>query len=138
MPSRLYRPMGLYHPLDGVNNLKYKLFYFLTPNKKISNRKALAFNRDRCCHLVICLRLILLHYHNVCRLTKSSRFTYLLPRVHLACSYFKKWTLKNVLDTCFQLLFSPEVHPSLSRTEDAPNLNSHLVHFGPPLSVRNN
>ena len=27
--------MGLYHPLDGVTNLKYKLLYFLTPNKKL-------------------------------------------------------------------------------------------------------
>jgi hypothetical protein len=26
--------MGLYHPLDGVINLKYKLLYFSTPNKK--------------------------------------------------------------------------------------------------------
>jgi hypothetical protein len=25
----------LYHPLDGVTNLKYKLLNFLTPNKKI-------------------------------------------------------------------------------------------------------
>ncbi len=24
--------MGLFHPLDGVTNLKYKLLYFLTPN----------------------------------------------------------------------------------------------------------
>jgi len=38
--------MGLYHPLDGVTNLKYKLLYSLTPNKKISKRKTLAFNRD--------------------------------------------------------------------------------------------
>jgi hypothetical protein len=53
--------MGLYHPLDGITNLKYKLVYFLTPNKKISNRKALAFNQDRCCHLAICLQLILFH-----------------------------------------------------------------------------
>ncbi len=26
--------MGLYHPLDGITNLKYKLLYFLTPNEK--------------------------------------------------------------------------------------------------------
>jgi len=26
--------MGLCHPLHGVTNLKYKLLYFLTPNKK--------------------------------------------------------------------------------------------------------
>jgi hypothetical protein len=28
--------IGLYHPLDGITNLKYKLLGFLTPNKKIS------------------------------------------------------------------------------------------------------
>jgi hypothetical protein len=54
--------MGLYHPLDGAANLKYKLLYFLAPNKKISKRKALAFNWDRYCHLAICLWLILFHY----------------------------------------------------------------------------
>ncbi len=58
----LIKPMGLYHPLDGVTSLKCKLLYFLTPNKKISKRKALAFTRDRCCLLAICLRLILFHY----------------------------------------------------------------------------
>ncbi len=31
--------MGLYHPLDGVTNLKYKLLYFLTPNKKIQRER---------------------------------------------------------------------------------------------------
>jgi hypothetical protein len=30
--------MGLYHPLDGNTNLKYKLLCFLTPYKK-SQRK---------------------------------------------------------------------------------------------------
>ncbi len=59
--------MGLYHPLDGVTNLKYKLLYFLIPNKKNSKRKALAFNWDRCCHLAICLWLILFHL-KVCSL----------------------------------------------------------------------
>ncbi len=54
--------MGLYHPLDGNTNLKYKLLCFLTPNKKISKRKALAFKRDRCCHLALCLRLIIFHF----------------------------------------------------------------------------
>ncbi len=34
---------GLYHPLDGVTNLKYKLLCFFTPNNKFSKRKALAF-----------------------------------------------------------------------------------------------
>ena len=36
-------PMGLYHPLDGVTNLKYKLLYFLTPNKKIFKEKGTSF-----------------------------------------------------------------------------------------------
>ncbi len=53
--------IGLYHPLDGTTNLKYTLLCFLTSNKKISDKKALAFNRDRCCHLAVCLRLILFH-----------------------------------------------------------------------------
>ncbi len=26
--------MGLYHPLESITNLKYKLLYFLTPNEK--------------------------------------------------------------------------------------------------------
>jgi hypothetical protein len=29
------QPIGLYHPLDSITNLKYKLLCFLTPNKKI-------------------------------------------------------------------------------------------------------
>ena len=53
--------IGLYHPLAGITNLKYKLLCFLTPDKKISKRKALAFNQDRCCHLALCLQLILFH-----------------------------------------------------------------------------
>ncbi len=53
--------MGLYHPLDGGTNIKYKLLCFLTPYKKISKKKPLAFNEDRCCHLTLCLWLILFH-----------------------------------------------------------------------------
>ncbi len=56
--------MGLYHPLDGDTQLKYKLLGFLTPNKQNSKIKALAFNWDRCCHLVLCLQLILFHWTN--------------------------------------------------------------------------
>jgi len=55
--------IGLYHPLDGITNLKFKLLCFLTPSKKISKRKVLAFNRDRSCHLMLCLQLILLLLH---------------------------------------------------------------------------
>jgi len=57
--------MGLYHLLDGDTNLKYKLLCFLTPNKKISKKKALAFNWVRCCHLALCLWLVVFHLeHN--------------------------------------------------------------------------
>jgi hypothetical protein len=35
--------MGLYHPLDGVTNLKYKLLYFLTPNTKKFKEKGTSF-----------------------------------------------------------------------------------------------
>jgi hypothetical protein len=42
-----------HHSLGGITNLKYKLLCFLTPNKKNSKRKALAFNRDRCGHLAL-------------------------------------------------------------------------------------
>ncbi len=31
--------MGLYHPLDGKTNLKYKLLCFLTPNKNIQRKR---------------------------------------------------------------------------------------------------
>ncbi len=35
--------MGLYHPLDGDTNLKYKLLCFLTPNKKKFKEKGTSF-----------------------------------------------------------------------------------------------
>jgi hypothetical protein len=49
---------GLYHPLDGVTNPKYKLLRFLTTIIFYKEKKALAFNWDRCCYLVLCLWLI--------------------------------------------------------------------------------
>jgi hypothetical protein len=38
-----FKRMGLYHPLDGATNLKYKLSYFLTPNKKKFKEKGTSF-----------------------------------------------------------------------------------------------
>ncbi len=55
-----YFLVELYHLLDGIINLRYKLLCFLTPNKNISKRKALAFNQVKYCNLVLCLGLILL------------------------------------------------------------------------------
>ena len=53
--------MGLDHSLDGGTNPKYKLLCFLTANFFGKEKKALAFNPDRCCHLALCLWLILFH-----------------------------------------------------------------------------
>ena len=51
-------------------NPEYKLLCFIQLTKFFcKEEKALAFNRDRCCHLVLCLRLILFH----CRHQQSIR-----------------------------------------------------------------
>jgi hypothetical protein len=55
---------GLHHPLDGITNPEYKLLCFIQLTKFFwKEEKALAFNRDRCCHLALCLQLILFHWH---------------------------------------------------------------------------
>jgi hypothetical protein len=41
--NNMFFLMGLYHPLDGNTNLKYKLLYFLTPNKKNCKEKGTSF-----------------------------------------------------------------------------------------------
>jgi hypothetical protein len=53
--------IGLYHALGGITNPKYKLSHFLA-TKQIYKELVLAFNRDRCCHLVLCLWLILFQW----------------------------------------------------------------------------
>ncbi len=61
---RSYIVMGLHHPLDGKTYPKYKLLlHFIQLTKNFLQREALAFNRNRCCHLALCLRLILFHYY---------------------------------------------------------------------------
>ncbi len=52
--------IGLHHPLDGVTNPENKLC-FIQLAIFCKEKKALAFNRDSCCHLALCLRLILFH-----------------------------------------------------------------------------
>ncbi len=57
--------IGLHQPPDGVTNPKYKLQCFVTTNLFFfKEKKALAFNRDRCCHLAFCLQLILFHWRH--------------------------------------------------------------------------
>ncbi len=47
--------IGLHQPLDGVTNLEYKLLHLIQLTKFFcKEEKALAFNRDRCCHLALC------------------------------------------------------------------------------------
>jgi hypothetical protein len=53
--------MRLCHPPDGSTSPKYKLLCFITTKKICNEKNALAFNRDKCCHLVLCLWLIPFH-----------------------------------------------------------------------------
>jgi hypothetical protein len=53
------KTIGLHHPLDGVTNPKYKLLHFIQLTNLFCKEKALAFNWDTCCHLALCLWLIL-------------------------------------------------------------------------------
>ncbi len=57
-------PTRLCHPPDGSTSPKHKLLCFITAKKFCKEKNALAFNWDRCCHLVLCLRLIPFHYDN--------------------------------------------------------------------------
>ncbi len=51
------------HPPDGSTSPKYKLLCFKLENHLFCQIKnALAFNRDTCCHLVLCLRLLPFHW----------------------------------------------------------------------------
>ncbi len=56
--------MRLCQPPDGNTNPKYKLLCFITTKKFCKEKNALAFNRDKCCHLVLCLQLIPFHCRN--------------------------------------------------------------------------
>ncbi len=52
------------HPPDDSTSPKYKLLCFKLENNLFCQIKnALAFNRDMCCHLVLCLRLLPFHSH---------------------------------------------------------------------------
>ncbi len=55
--------MRLCHPPDGSTSPKYKLLCLILTKKICKEKNALAFNRDRCCHLVLCLWLIPFHLH---------------------------------------------------------------------------
>ncbi len=108
--------MGLYHPLDGITNLKHKLLYFLKSIKKNSKWKALAFNRDRCCHQAICLHLILFHLKKMIwlfgNLVYDNELTFVYRYILLwllslnpnfkRLRFINLDTLSNVLDKCLR------------------------------------
>ncbi len=71
-------PMRLCHPPYGSTSPKYKLLCFITAKINCKEKNALAFNRDRCCHLVLCLRLIPFHWQ---QLQKRSPLGYLAWKV---------------------------------------------------------
>ncbi len=62
--------IGLYHPLYGVTKSKYKLLCFIT-NIFCEEKKALAVNWDRCCHLAHSLQLILFHFYHTIKKSLS-------------------------------------------------------------------
>ncbi len=53
--------MRLCHPPDGSTSSKYKLLCFITTKNYCKEKNTLAFNRDRCSHLVLCLQLMPFH-----------------------------------------------------------------------------
>ena len=86
--------IGLYQPLDGLNNPKYKLCFIQPTNFFCKEKKALAFNRDRCCHVALCLRLILFYYIAI-SLTQSK--SYLQLRVYVQqCFYLSNGRVSAV------------------------------------------
>jgi hypothetical protein len=60
--------MRFCQPPEGNTSPKYKLLCFITNNFFCKEKNSPAFNRDRCCHLVLCLPLIPLHC-NECNYT---------------------------------------------------------------------
>jgi hypothetical protein len=61
MTYQIPERMRLCNLPDGSTSPKYKLLCFITTKKNCKEKNELAFNRDRCCHLVLCLLLIPFH-----------------------------------------------------------------------------
>jgi len=60
--------IGLHHTRDSVTNLKYKLCFLSSFYKE---NEALAFNQERCYHLVLCIWLIIFSLVLIMRLFHS-------------------------------------------------------------------
>jgi hypothetical protein len=78
--------MRLRHPPDGSTSLKYKFLCFITTKKNCKEKNTLAFNRDRCCHLVLCLRLIPFHWNS--EITFYSGSFPFSSNIHLSVVHF--------------------------------------------------
>jgi len=59
--KQIWLVMRLCQPPDGNTSPKYTLLCFITTKKICKEKNALAFNRDRCCFLVLSLQLIPSH-----------------------------------------------------------------------------
>jgi hypothetical protein len=95
--------MRLSHPPDGSTSPKYKLLCFITTKKICKEKNALAFNRDRCCHLVLCLRLIPSNYFSselyfVYIFSAALCYRLQLEPYNVHCSfYFKRLCLAKII-----------------------------------------
>ncbi len=81
--------MRLCHPPDGSTSPKYKLLCFIKTKKNCKEKNALAFNWDRCCHLVLCLRLIPFHWHTQIHWTRIEKACQALKLVMIVKSFIK-------------------------------------------------
>jgi hypothetical protein len=80
-------PIGLHHSPDGITNPRYKLLCFIT-TIFCKEKNALAFNRDRCCHLALCLWLIPFHLDDTMTiLIMTSLMTLINASLHI-CLFF--------------------------------------------------
>ncbi len=68
--------MRLCHPPDGSPSPKYKLPCIITTKIFCKEKNTLAFNWDRCCHLVLCLWLIPFHLNrnNLAQIVQCHNF----------------------------------------------------------------
>ena len=81
--------IGIYHLLYGVTSTKYKLSRFLTTNFLCKEKNTLTFNRDRCCHLALCIWLILFHWEFIRSIIGAMLRSFSLPAL-LARFFFNK------------------------------------------------
>jgi len=90
---KFYR-MRLCRPPDGSTSPKYKLLCFII-NKICKEKNALAFNRDRCCHLVLCLQLTPFHWlQQVNESSSCCKFCFNLGTVYYnKVMFIKLWAL---------------------------------------------